>query len=98
MARQQSAATAASSTWLDPDDNVRRPAGDVHAWTPGTNQTLCGLALSRTRLHRFAHIPFAEVLPESGGSADAVGHLCPRCLAATGVRSRRRWSRVDPRP
>jgi uncharacterized protein YhfF len=91
-------ATAASSTWLDPDDDVRRPAGDVHAWLSGTNQTLCGLALSRARLNRFPHVPFADVLPESGGSADAVGHLCPRCLAATGVRPGRRWSRVDPRP
>ena len=98
MARQTSAATAASSTWLDPDDNVRRPGGDVHAWQPGTNQTLCGLALARTRLHRFAHIPFGDVLPESGGSADAVGRLCPRCIAATGVRARRPWSRAEPRP
>ncbi|GAA0454438.1 hypothetical protein Aca07nite_69370 [Actinoplanes capillaceus] len=29
------------------DDGVRQPGGKVHAWTPGTNQTLCGLALSR---------------------------------------------------
>lgn len=77
---------------------MRRPAGDVHAWLPGTNQTLCGLALSKSRLHRFAHVAFGDVLPESGGSADAVGHLCPRCVAASGVRPGRRWSRVDPRP
>jgi hypothetical protein len=98
VARQPSAATAASSTWLDPDDGVRLPAGDVHAWVPGTNQTMCGLALSRSRLHRFAHVPFAQVLPESGGAADAVSHLCPRCLAAAGVRPGRRWQRRDPRP
>ncbi len=66
MARQVRAAVAASGEWLDPDDNVRLPAGDVHAWLPGTNQTLCGLALSRSRLMRFAHVPFAQVLPESG--------------------------------
>src|SRR4051812_25509391 len=40
-------AVAASSQWTDAD-GVRRPAGEVHAWTPGTNQTLCGLALSRS--------------------------------------------------
>ncbi len=98
VARQVRAAVAASSEWLDPDDGVRLPAGDVHAWLPGTNQTLCGLALSRSRLTRFAHVPFAQVLPESGGAADAVGHLCPRCLSATGVRSGRSWERRDPRP
>ena len=39
-------AVAASSEWTDPD-GVRRPVGEAHAWTPGTNQTLCRLALSR---------------------------------------------------
>ena len=82
------AKVAASGTWTDPDDGVRLPAGDVHAWEPGTNQTVCGLPLSRARLGRFPHVPFAEVLPESGGAADRVGHLCPRCVAATGVRRR----------
>jgi hypothetical protein len=80
------AKVAASGTWTDPDDGVRLPAGDVHAWEPGTNQTVCGLALSRTRLARFPHVPFVDVLPESGGAADRVGHLCPRCVAATKVR------------
>ena len=98
MARQAGAATAASGEWWDPDDHVRLPAGDVHAWLPGTNQTLCGLALSRSRLRGFAHVPFRQVLPESGGAADAVGHLCPRCLAATGVRPGRQWQRHDLRP
>ena len=63
MARQTSAATAAPSTWLDPDDDVRRPAGDAHAWLPGTNQTLCGLALSRARLHRFPTCPSRTSCP-----------------------------------
>lgn len=98
VVRQGRAAVAASGEWLDPDDGVRLPAGDVHAWLPGTNQTVCGLALSRSRLLRFAHVPFTQVLPESGGAADAVGRLCPRCLAATGVRPGRRWERHDPRP
>jgi hypothetical protein len=98
VVKQVRAATAASSEWLDPDDGVRLPAGDVHAWIPGTNQTLCGLALSRSRLRGFAHVTFAQVLPESGGAADAVGHLCPRCLAATGARPGRRWERREPRP
>jgi hypothetical protein len=98
MARRQPAAVAASGEWWDPDDHVRAPAGDVHAWIPGTNQTLCGLALSRSRLLRFPHVPFAQVLPESGGAADAVAHLCPRCVAGTGVRPGRRWERRDPRP
>ena len=87
--RVRNAAVAASSTWTDPDDGVRLPAGDVHAWEPGTNQTVCGLPLSRAQLARFPHVPFAQVLPESGGSADRVGHLCPRCVAGTGVRRHR---------
>jgi hypothetical protein len=98
MARRVRAAVAASGEWLDPDDDVRLPAGDVHAWLPGTNQTLCGLALAKSRLARFAHVPFEQVLPESGGAADAVAHLCPRCLAAAGVRAGRGWHRRDPRP
>jgi hypothetical protein len=97
-ARRRGAAVAASGEWVGPDDHVRLPAGDVHAWLPGTNQTVCGLALSRSCLRGFAHVPFAQVLPESGGAADAVRHLCPKCLAATGVRPGRRWQRRDPRP
>jgi hypothetical protein len=94
--RIRNAATAASSTWTDPDDGVRLPAGDVHAWEPGTNQTVCGLALSRSELARFPHVPFAQVLPESGGAADRVGHLCPRCVAGTGVRRSRGRRRREP--
>ena len=73
---------AASSTWVDPD-GIRRPAGEVHAWTPGTNQTLCGLALSRSQLGRFPHVDWADVRPESGRHADEVRRVCPRCTAAT---------------
>lgn len=99
MAKAKQAAVAASSTWVDPDDGVRTPAGEVHAWTPGTNQTLCGLALSRSGLLRFPHVAWPDVQPETGGSADRVQRVCPRCAAAMGRRpGERRWSRVSPRP
>ncbi|MET8041473.1 hypothetical protein ABZU25_11450 [Micromonospora sp. NPDC005215] len=82
-------------------DGVRQPGGEVHAWLPGQNQTVCGLALSRTRLRRFPHVSFdysgTDVLTE----ADAVGRICPRCLAATTGRrgeGGRGWVRDSPRP
>ena len=43
------AAVAATDAWTDPD-GYRVPAGFVHAWRPGTNQTLCGLAIRRSQL------------------------------------------------
>jgi hypothetical protein len=85
-------AVAASSEWTDPD-GVRRPGGEVHAWTPGTNQTLCGLALSRSRLGRYPHVDWEDILPESGRHADEVGRVCPRC--AVGVRPRRHARRGE---
>jgi hypothetical protein len=89
---------AASSDWRD-EDGVRLPAGEVHAWEPGTNQTLCGLALSRSGLRRFPHVRWPEILPESGGAADEVRRVCPRCAAAVGGRrSERPWRRTSPRP
>ena len=88
---------AASGTWTDPD-GVRQPAGEVHGWQPGTNGTACGLALSRSQLRTFGDVTWADVQPESGGRADAVQVVCPRCAAAVGGRPRRRWTRVDPRP
>ena len=95
------AKVAASSTWTD-DDGVRAPAGEVHAWEPGTNQTVCGLPLHRTGLARFSHVPWSEVQPETGSVADEVRWVCPRCSAAAGGRTaakgQRRWSRTDPRP
>jgi hypothetical protein len=81
-------AVAASSEWIDPD-GVRRPGGEVHAWTPGTNQTLCGLALSRSRLARYPHVDWEDIRPESGRHADAVGRVCPRCDAGTSPRRAR---------
>jgi hypothetical protein len=74
-------AVAASSGWTDPD-GVRRPGGEVHGWVPGTNQTVCGLSLSRSRLDRYPHTDWADVRPESGRHADAVRRVCPRCAAA----------------
>ena len=79
-------AVAASSEWIDPE-GVRRPGGEVYAWTPGTNQTLCGLALSRSRLARYPHVDWDDIRPESGRHADAVRRVCPRCIA--GARPRR---------
>jgi len=90
---------AASGTWVDPD-GVRLPAGEVHAWERGANQTVCGLPLSRARLSRFPHVSWDDVQPDTGGSADAVQRVCPRCAAARGVRRRgeRGWRRTNPRP
>lgn len=88
-------AVAASGTWTDPD-GIRRPAGEVHGWRPGTNQTVCGLALSRSRLDRYPHVEWADVQPESGRHADEVGWVCPRCAAAE--RPRRRDTRRPRRP
>jgi hypothetical protein len=89
---------AASGHWRD-DDGVRLPAGEVHAWEPGSNSTACGLALRRSQLERFPHVPFADALPESGGSADEVRAVCRRCAAAAGRRrDGRAWDRRNPRP
>jgi hypothetical protein len=91
-------AVAASGQEVDPD-GVRVPSGEVHAWTPGRNQTRCGLALSRSRLTRFPHVEWSDVQPETGGHADYVRRVCPRCAAATGTRrGARTWTRTDPRP
>ncbi|GHF19689.1 hypothetical protein GCM10017786_62070 [Amycolatopsis deserti] len=97
MARKPPPATAASSTWTD-DDNVRQPAGDAHAWLPGTNQTLCGLPLHRARLGRFPHVLWIDTLWLADTSAHRIAP-CRRCVAAAGGRSgARRWTRVNPRP
>ena len=97
MARVRSAATAASSRVAGPD-GVRVPAGVVHAWLPGTNQTVCGLALSRTRLLRFPHVPFDFRATDVLTAEDEVGYICPRCVAATTRRDARGWRRMSPRP
>ncbi|WP_204037450.1 hypothetical protein [Micromonospora qiuiae] len=100
MRRSSTAAVAASSEQTGPD-GVREPAGEVHAWHPGQNQTVCGLALSRTRLRRFPHVPFDYTATDQLTAADPVGWICPRCVAATTGRRRdakRPWVRHSPRP
>lgn len=92
---------AASGRWWDEDDHRWLPAGEVHAWEPGRNETVCGLSLHRSGLSRFAAVAWTDVLPESGGAADAVRRVCPRCAAAAGRRgadARPAWRRVNPRP
>jgi hypothetical protein len=96
--RPRDAAVAATASWTDPD-GYRSPAGEVHAWLPGTNSTLCGLQLSRSGLERFNHIQWVDVQPATGRDADRVTDVCARCAAATGRRrDERRWRRTDPRP
>lgn len=99
MPARTNPAVAATGTWTDPDDGSRLPAGEVHGWEPGTNQTLCGLALSRSELLRFSHIRWNDVQPATGGAADAVAEVCRRCAAATGQRrDDKPWQRIAPRP
>jgi hypothetical protein len=91
------AAVAATGTWTDPD-GFRTPAGEVHAWRRGTNQTLCGLQLSRSALLRFPHVDWVDVQPATGRDADRVEEVCPRCAAAMGRRrDERPWVRDHPR-
>jgi hypothetical protein len=97
MARAVVASVAASSEWID-DDGIRQPGGEVHAWQPGANQTLCGLALSRSRLRGFPHVRFDFRASDVVTAADQVRHICPRCAAAAGRRGSRSWTRTSPRP
>ena len=97
MRKASAAAVAASSEWIG-DDGVRQPGGEVHAWLAGTNQTVCGLQLSRTRLRRFPHVPFDFRRTDVVTPEDQVRHICPRCVAATSRRGERNWTRVSPRP
>ncbi|RZU53610.1 hypothetical protein EV385_5541 [Krasilnikovia cinnamomea] len=98
MARRRVTAVAASSGWVD-ESGIRQPGGEVHAWLPGTNQTVCGLALSRSRLQRFPHATFDFRPSDVVTTADQIRHICPRCLGGTGARrGERAWTRVSPRP
>ena len=97
MARPVKASVAASSE-VTGDDGIRQPGGEVHAWLPGTNQTVCGLALSRTRRRRFPHVGFDFRSTDVVTAGDEVRHICPRCVAATGGRRARSWTRTSPRP
>ena len=97
MTRMVVASVAASSEFVG-DDGVRQPGGEVHAWQPGTNQTVCGLALSRTRLRRFPHVPFDFRGTDVVTAADEIRYVCPRCVAATTRRGERSWTRTASRP
>lgn len=101
MAGTKRYAVAASGQWVDAEDGRRLPAGEVHAWEQGRNETVCGLALSRSQLGRFPHIAWTDALPDSGGAADRVQRICPRCASVAGRRgeeARPRWQRTNPRP
>jgi hypothetical protein len=95
----RTSAVAATDRWTDPYDGIRYPAGEVHAWERGRNETACGLSLSRSRLGRFSHVTWADVQPESGRHAEGVQEVCRRCRAAMGARrDDRGWTRTNPRP
>jgi hypothetical protein len=95
----RSSAVAAADRWTDPDDGIGYPAGEVHGWVPGHNETVCGLSLSRSRLTRFPHVSWADVQPASGRHAEGVVTVCRRCAAGLGARrDDRGWTRTDPRP
>ncbi|SDG57134.1 hypothetical protein SAMN05216553_109134 [Lentzea fradiae] len=87
-------AVAASSSWRD-DEGTRMPSGDVHAWWPGQNQTLCGVQLSRARLAKFPGVLWADARWGEGTADTPVMALCRKCSAATRPKMRRR--RLDPR-
>ena len=96
--RPTRAGVAATGGWVDPD-GIRAPAGEVHAWVPGTNQTVCGLSLHRSRLLRLSHVDWRDAQPATGRDADNVTAVCPRCAAGMGRRrGNRPWTRDDPRP
>src|SRR4051812_38109091 len=97
-ARATSAAVVATDRWTDPD-GFRSPAGLVHAWLRGTNQTLCGVPLSKARLYRFPHIQWVDAQPATGRDADRVTEVCRGCAAGMGEKSDSRpWTRTNPRP
>lgn len=96
--RVTSASVVATGHWEEPE-GVCAPSGEVHAWVLGTNQTVCGRALSRERFERFPHVSWPDIEPATGRHADRVTLICPRCAAGMGARrDERRWTRVDPRP
>lgn len=84
-------AVASSGMRID-DDGAERPAGTVHAWMRGSNQTVCGLRVSDHRLETFADLSFVDV-SESNGDEPDTRWCCPKCLAAGARRDDQRWTR-----
>lgn len=97
MPRVKQYAVTACGQWTDEEEGRRRlPAGEVHTWHLGMNQTVCGLSLSRSRLIRFSHGTWPDTSPEPGGAADRVRRQCPRCASVVGPPRRRRTSPSAP--
>ena len=96
-AAKRSASVAATGTGQDPDGGAL-PAGEVHGWWAGQNETVCGLSLHRSRLVRFSALLWPDVQPESGGEADLVRLVCPRCASALTLKAGTGWQRTSPRP
>src|SRR3954463_13711757 len=107
----RNAAVAAADQWVDPDDGIRYPAGEMHAWERGRNETVCGLSLSRSRLTRFPHAGWGDPPPRCrrvggrhagpgpGGCGEGVQAVSRRGGAARGPRrDERGWTRTNPRP
>lgn len=90
MPRPAQLAVAASSRWTG-EDGIRYPGGDTHAWVRGTNQTLCGVPLSRAHLARFPMCPGMKrsgwptpVITGSRCAADAPPPCAPSDPAGSG--------------
>ena len=96
-AAKRSAAVAATGSGDDPDGG-RLPAGEVHGWWPGQNETVCGLSLHKSQLSRFSALRWGDVQPESGGHADLVQVVCSSCRSALSPKGGTGWRRTDPRP
>lgn len=86
---KRDASVAASGSGPDPDGGTL-PRGEVHGWWHGQTETVCGLVLRRSELVAFAALRWADVQPASGGAADLVQLVCPRCRAALAPARRRR--------
>ncbi|MGW5663210.1 hypothetical protein ACWEWG_24380 [Streptomyces sp. NPDC003758] len=101
MARARRHRVAASDRLWDEDDGRWPPGGEVHAWEPGADQTVCGRSLHRSRLAAFHGVDWLDILPETGGAADAARRVCPRCASVAGRRdvdAGRGRRRTNPRP
>jgi hypothetical protein len=94
---EQEARVAATGRGTDPDGEVA-PAGEVHVWWRGQDETACGLHLARAQLVRFPAVLWQDVQPASGGTAELVTRVCPRCVAALAAGRVRAQRRPAARP